>query len=224
MFIAIVTGLAQSGTELLENHMQTNFITFSTFINLKDSPRGEADGQSFIFPPIVDDTHSIHISRENERRDSSFCDQLHAVDSGIDSIQASPSPNALVCLPGIAPQTISSPCQTPTGSPTPSISSCNKLRRPSSALLHPDHARLLALRTQQISPDQSSIEDMTEFISNGVSGNIATGSGLQQQLCTASSSTTSSMTSIAGISVQNQRYEMSQCSFQDPTLICLLMF
>lgn len=179
----------------------------------KDSPRGEADGQSFIFPPIVDETSIIDNSRANERRDSSFCDQLHAGDSGIDSIQASPSPNALVCLPGIAPQTISSPCQTPTGSPTPSLSSCNKLRRPSSALLHPDHARLLALRSQQISPDQSSMEDITEFMLNGINGNIATGSGLQNQLCTASSSTTSSMTSIAGISVQNQRYAIKSIVF-----------
>lgn len=46
-----------------------------------------------------------------------------------------------------------SPCSSPkTGSPTPSVN--KKGRRPSSALLHPDHARLLALRQQQSSPDQ----------------------------------------------------------------------
>lgn len=121
--------------------------------------------------------------------------------------QASPSPNAAMGsgLPGIAPAIITSPINSPAGSPTPSISSCSKLRRPSSALLHPDHARLLALRTQQISPDQSSIEDLAEF---GVgSGNgQATGSGLHRPLAgTASSSTTSSLTSVAGAGIQQQR-------------------
>lgn len=65
-------------------------------------------------------------------------------------------------------------------SPTPSI------RRPSSALLHPDHARLLRIQTLPTSPDHTSTEDMSDF---------HTGLGLS-----ASSSTTSSMTSIAAAS------------------------
>lgn len=91
---------------------------------------------------------------EVDRRHSLFIDPLHAGDSGIDSIQASPSPNACITLPGTAPSksTAVSPVNSPpNGSPLPTFS---KSRRPSSALLHPDHARLLALRNQQISPDQ----------------------------------------------------------------------
>ncbi|KAF2902840.1 hypothetical protein ILUMI_03346 [Ignelater luminosus] len=64
----------------------------------------------------------------------------------------------------------------PLPSPTPS------LRRPSSALLHPDHARLLRLHPLS-SPEQTSMEDMSE-IQNGV-------------VASASSSTTSSLTSVA---------------------------
>lgn len=104
--------------------------------------RGEADGQSFIFPIIQDDQNP------NDRRNSLFCDQLHAGgggDSGIDSIQASPSP---VALPDK-----NSPSTTPIGSPNPSIGDRRHNRRPSSALLHPDHARLLALRQLHTSPD-----------------------------------------------------------------------
>lgn len=71
---------------------------------------------------------------------------MHAGDSGIDSIQASPSPIALPDKSNI------SPCISPLGSPTPSIGDRTH-RRPSSALLHPDHARLLALRQLHISPD-----------------------------------------------------------------------
>ncbi|XP_011308025.1 uncharacterized protein [Fopius arisanus] len=63
-----------------------------------DSPRGEADGQAFIFPDAPDSVN----------------------DSGIDSIQASPSPCGAACT-----STSASPQQS---------------RRPS--LLHPDHARL----------------------------------------------------------------------------------
>lgn len=119
---------------------------------LKDSPnnvRGEADGQSFVFGSYVDE------SNENQRRDSSFSDNMHR-DSGIDSSQASPSPN-----------TVTYP-RSPSGSPTPSIknggSGGNRSRRPSSALLHPDHARLLPLLNRsQNSPDQSSTEDLTEY-------------------------------------------------------------
>lgn len=121
---------------------------------------------------------------------------------------ASPSPNAS-CLPGVVLPIIQSPCHSPTSSPTPSLSSCNKIRRPSSALLHPDHARLLALRSQQISPDQSSIEDLTEFAGTTSNGCIASGNStvpVHRQLGTASSSTTSSLTSVAGASIQQQRY------------------
>lgn len=113
----------------------------------QDSPRGEADGQSFVFPVFTDEQNRI----DSRRRSSLFCDTpIQAGDSGIDSVQASPSPNALPCPPGSGRP---SPSTTPTsaaGSPTPSI---GKNRRPSSALLHPDHARLFALR-QQLSPDQ----------------------------------------------------------------------
>lgn len=117
---------------------------------------------------------------------------------------ASPSPNTAAFLPGVKPQ---SPC----GSPTPSISS-TKNRRPSSALLHPDHARLLPLplpcRSSQ-SPDQSSTEDLTEYLTQLKLNNNApdlngSPAGIGQ-LYTASSSTTSSMTSIAGCSNKSQR-------------------
>lgn len=160
----------------------------------KDSPRGEADGQSFIFATNINEFTDRN---ENERRDSSFSDHLHARDSGIDSIQASPSPNTAAYLPGVKPQ-----CQSP-GSPTPSITSM-KNRRPSSALLHPDHARLLPLpsRSPQ-SPDQSSTEDLTEYLTHLKSNNSPDMNG---QLYTASSSTTSSMTSIAGCSNKSHRY------------------
>lgn len=53
------------------------------------------------------------------------------------------------CPPLSGPSCITSPTN---GSPTPSVGGGGK-RRPSSALLHPDHARLFALRAQT-SPDQ----------------------------------------------------------------------
>ncbi|XP_057328842.1 uncharacterized protein LOC130669793 [Microplitis mediator] len=89
-----------------------------------ESPRGEADGQAFIFPDAQD---SIN-------------------DSGIESIQASPSP----C--GVA-------CSSVTASPLQS-------RRPS--LLHPDHARLHLHHLRHnhhgsdrtpLSPDRTSIDE-----------------------------------------------------------------
>lgn len=115
----------------------------------QDSPRGEADGQSFIFPILHDD-------RQNEltcdRRNTLYIDPQQTGDSGIDSIQASPSPNAFVTISGVSSGINISPCTSPPNeSPTPSLT---KPRRLSSALLHPDHARLLALRQQQLSPDQ----------------------------------------------------------------------
>ncbi|XP_049545802.1 uncharacterized protein LOC125957262 [Anopheles darlingi] len=143
----------------------------------QDSPRGEADGQSFVFPIVADDLQN------NGRRNSLFVDQLHAGDSGIDSVQASPSPIAMPCHPLVVSNAIS-PSASPAGSPTPSVERAN--RRPSTSLLHPDHARIFALRAPT-SPDQTSLEDNTEF--NGPS--------TSNQLCTASSSTTSSLTSVA---------------------------
>lgn len=152
----------------------------------KDSPRGEADGQSFVFGSYVDECVETN---ENERRDSSFSDQIHGRDSGIDSSQASPSPNTVAYLPS--------------GSPTPSLSNGNKQRRPSSALLHPDHARLLPQQIRsQTSPDQSSTEDLTEFLPNV---SLKNRNELNQQFYLASPSTTSSMTSIAGSSSKSNR-------------------
>ncbi|KAK4879692.1 hypothetical protein RN001_007838 [Aquatica leii] len=98
-----------------------------------DSPRGEADGQSFIFPYCSDDAVSQY----------SNCETNHH-DSGIDSTQISPSPFA-------CGSTVS-----PLPSPTPS------LRRPSSAsLLHPNHARIPRFHPLS-SPEQTSVEDVSE--------------------------------------------------------------
>ncbi|KAH8270075.1 hypothetical protein KR018_003608 [Drosophila ironensis] len=223
----------------------------------QDSPRGEADGQSFVFPAIVETsvcspvagtsgggngnengsdslgstTLSLNVRRSNnhlslstDRRSSLYCDTLHAGDSGIDSVQASPSPNAFIAPPGVHGLPLGqtgggschvSPTTTPTqGSPNLSLgrrSMRNSIcvvpsggaggRRKSSALLHPDHARLFALRMKhaaaleraQTSPDQTSIEDANEFHDNGLATNL--------RLCSASSSTTSSLTSVAAVSL-----------------------
>ncbi|XP_058128372.1 uncharacterized protein LOC131285917 [Anopheles ziemanni] len=170
----------------------------------QDSPRGEADGQSFVFPIIADDQQSS----SNGRRNSLFVDQLQAGDSGIDSVQASPSPIAMPCHPLVVSNAISPSASPTAGSPTPSVD--RGTRRPSTSLLHPDHARIFALRApsspDQVSlaslpifdnhrtsptpthPLQTSLEDNTEF--NG-------GATTSNHLCTASSSTTSSLTSIA---------------------------
>nr|XP_036226663.1 uncharacterized protein DDB_G0271670 isoform X1 [Bactrocera oleae] len=242
----------------------------------RDSPRGEADGQSFIFPVIAETSTSSssgagsssttgdsaaagsstttttttsgtsgvcnnnhsnsnnlsngnHLTLSNSclverRRSSLYCDTLHAGDSGIDSVQASPSPNALPPPPvasllggglNMASNSCNvSPATTPTqGSPNLSLGGARagarasisvgvaNYRRKSSALLHPDHARLFALRMKhaaaleraQTSPDQTSIEDATEFHDNGLATNL--------RLCSASSSTTSSLTSVAAVSL-----------------------
>ncbi|XP_016997939.1 uncharacterized protein [Drosophila takahashii] len=213
----------------------------------QDSPRGEADGQSFVFPAIVETSVSSpvagasgsgsigstnlslnarrstnHLSLSTDRRSSLYCDTLHAGDSGIDSVQASPSPNAFIAPPGVHHLPLGqtgggschvSPTSTPTqGSPNLSLgrrgvrnSICvvpsGNGRRKSSALLHPDHARLFALRMKhaaaleraQTSPDQTSIEDANEFHDNGLATNL--------RLCSASSSTTSSLTSVAAVSL-----------------------
>lgn len=173
-------------------------IVFSAFYlyNIKDSPRGEADGQSFVYGSTVDEF--IDKDTSNERRDSSFSDQLHGRDSGIDSAsQASPSPNTVAYLPNGG------------GSPTPSLSNATKNRRPSSALLHPDHARLLPLQNRcqpTSSPDQSSTEDLTEHLSCANAKQRPNDTNQRQHhFYLASPSTTSSMTSIAG-SNKNNRY------------------
>ncbi|KAH8373484.1 hypothetical protein KR009_010583, partial [Drosophila setifemur] len=219
----------------------------------QDSPRGEADGQSFVFPAIVETSvsspvavsgsgslgstnlslsarrSSNHLSLSTDRRSSLYCDTLHAGDSGIDSVQASPSPNAFIAPPGVGigvgihglpvGQTGGGSCHvSPTSTPTqgsPNLSLGRRgmrnsicvvpigggARRKSSALLHPDHARLFALRMKhaaaleraQTSPDQTSIEDANEFHDNGLATNL--------RLCSASSSTTSSLTSVAAVSL-----------------------
>ncbi|XP_063239768.1 uncharacterized protein LOC134540781 [Bacillus rossius redtenbacheri] len=99
----------------------------------QDSPRGEGDGQCFVF----------HAEEGGGPQH----------DSGIESVQVSPSPGATHCT---AP------------SPSPPLAS----RRASSSLLHPDHARLPRLPP---SPEHAVPEDAPSC----------------------SSSTTSSMTSVA---------------------------
>ncbi|XP_054284417.1 uncharacterized protein LOC129001217 isoform X2 [Macrosteles quadrilineatus] len=87
----------------------------------QDSPRGEADGQSFVFP--ADEATA------------------HQNDSGIESVQASPSPG-VQCERQVAP-----------ASPSPSVSASVSGRR-SSTLLHPDHARLLIRRPSTPEPQE----------------------------------------------------------------------
>ncbi|KAF5300266.1 hypothetical protein FQA39_LY11123 [Lamprigera yunnana] len=119
-----------------------------------DSPRGEADGQSFVFPYCSDDAASQH---------SNYEANLH--DSGIDSTQISPSPFACGST------------ASPLPSPTPS------LRRPSSAsLLHPNHAMRIQRLHPLSSPEQTSIEDVSET---------------QNGLAISASSSTSSLASVA---------------------------
>ncbi|XP_067006927.2 uncharacterized protein [Anabrus simplex] len=132
----------------------------------QDSPRGEADGQSFVFP-TEDVTPGAELMAQH--------------DSGIDSVQVSPSPGAAQC--SVVPTTT----VVPVSSPSPTLASA---RRPSSALLHPDHARLLRAPN---SPDQGSVEDVTDFPPIGITSIpivIAPGASC-------SSSNTSSLTSVA---------------------------
>ncbi|CAG9803425.1 unnamed protein product [Chironomus riparius] len=158
----------------------------------QDSPRGEADGSSFVFSVISDDTIKKHnddttfIESPSTSLAVNICRRAsltveHGQDSGIESVQASPSPiNAQSNQPIIVTSSSSlKQQQTSNSSPTPSDKQLQQKQR---KLLHPDHARIQRPPT---SPDNTSIEDMNEF-SNG-------------NLCTASSSTTSSQTSIAAI-------------------------
>ncbi|XP_065164213.1 uncharacterized protein [Atheta coriaria] len=126
-----------------------------------DSPRGEADGQSFVFPVCAEDANCVI---------SCFEANNHH-DSGIESTQVSPSP--------VPCHSMINHTSSPLTSPTPSL---RRDRRPSSSLLHPDHARIFRSYTSS-SPEQTSIEDMTE-LQNGHVGSP-------------SSSTTSSLTSVA---------------------------
>lgn len=154
----------------------------------KDSPNAEVDGQCFVFDSNVDDCIEI------ERRDSTSSDHLRRRDSGIESTQASPSPNRSTELPTSGPS-------------TPLANNGNKQRRPSSALLHPDHARLLPLQNRyQTSPNQSSLEDFTEYLSNSSAKQPNTES--TQTFYLHSPSTTSSMTSMTSINGSN-RYASS---------------
>lgn len=119
-----------------------------------------------------------------EQRDSSFSNNLRGRDSGIDSTQASPSPNRTELPPKSPPAT--------------SLKNGNKQRRPSSALLHPDHARLLPLQSRcQTPPNQSSNEDLTEYLSNSSSKNH--NSETIQTFYLHSPSTASSMTSMTSV-------------------------
>lgn len=124
---------------------------------------------------------------DSERRDSTSSDHLRGRDSGIDSSQASPSPNR-----------ITEP--TPSGSPTPLLNNGNRQRRPSSALLHPDHARLLPLQNRyQKSSNQSSIDDLTEYLSNSNSSVKNPNTESTHTFYLHSPSTTSSMTSMTSV-------------------------
>ncbi|XP_077292827.1 uncharacterized protein LOC143915880 [Arctopsyche grandis] len=151
----------------------------------RQSPRGEGDGQSFIFPPerrasssldcpspksplsprsqfklappALHPLHALHVPTAHDQH------LLH--DSGIDSVQASPSPGG----PG-------SVCGTGLGSPGG--------RRPSSGLLHPDHARLLR------QPAHTSAEDVRDI--------------------SPSSSTTSSLTSVAAPTRHNSTWQPNE--------------
>ncbi|XP_049947749.1 uncharacterized protein LOC126456036 [Schistocerca serialis cubense] len=114
----------------------------------QDSPRGEADGQSFVFPseepgsPLALVPSVVAAARDDE---PGCCDaSANQHDSGIDSVQVSKRVATAVCRGGNS--TACSP------SPGP--------RRPSSALLHPDHARLLSLQLpQRCSPELQTLED-----------------------------------------------------------------
>lgn len=83
----------------------------------------------------------------------------------------------LIFLLQVSPLPATCAPQSPSASPTPSI------RRPSSALLHPDHARLFRIYPCS-SPEHTSAEDISDPHNNG-------------QIHSASSSTTSSLTSVA---------------------------
>ncbi|XP_047106587.1 uncharacterized protein LOC124775801 [Schistocerca piceifrons] len=133
----------------------------------QDSPRGEADGQSFVFPseepgsPLALVPSVVAAARDDE---PGCCDaSANQHDSGIDSVQVSPCPTNPPAPPGCSGG--AHPVGVPGGggagggnstacSPSPGP------RRPSSALLHPDHARLLSLQLpQRCSPELQTLED-----------------------------------------------------------------
>lgn len=153
----------------------------------QDSPRSEPDGQSFIFSVLTEDTvrqtdTTTFIEHPPSSPSSPFrrhsLNVEHGGDSGIESVQASPSPIAQQSNHPIIVTSSSTLKQSSNNSPTPSERHLQQQRF--SRLLHPDHARIIRPPT---SPDNTSLED------NDFNGNM----------CTASSSTTSSLTSIAAI-------------------------
>ncbi|GBP97656.1 Protein Gemin2 [Eumeta japonica] len=152
-------------------------------------PQGEADGQSFVFPAIAETSTSSSSGGGNSNTNS----------VGTALTAASPSPNALPPPPGSPLMSISgngpniincgvisscnaTPATTPTqGSPNLSLIVCST------------YETLCGTRKSPTSPDQTSIEDATEFHDNGLAMNL--------RLCSASSSTTSSLTSVAAVSL-----------------------
>lgn len=173
------------------------------YFHEKDSPSGEADALSFVFKNSVDEFKSS--TNGSERHDLSFSDQLHGGDSGIDSTQASPSPHTVNSLP-------------PNRSPSPPLNNGNKWitskqmdnghkqRRPSSALLHPDDARLLPLQGRyQTSSIQTSTEELTEHFSNcNVNNQNAESSHTFYFHTPSTASSMTSMSSINGLGRNDQ--------------------
>jgi hypothetical protein len=139
----------------------------------QDSPRSEPDGQSFIFSVMSDDNVSwlslfpfeqtdnlIFPSRQTRHIDTTFIEHSpsssnrrhslnveHGGDSGIDSVQASPSPIAQQSNQPIIITSSNQLKQSSSSSPTPSE---RQQQRRFSQLLHPDHARIIRPPT---SPD-----------------------------------------------------------------------
>lgn len=83
-------------------------------------------------------------------------------------------------------------------STTPSHSPTTSIRRPSTSLLHPDHARFLRLHPLT-SPEQTSIEDITEYHNH----------------LSPSSSTTSSLNSVAA-AANTAAVQMGGARHSDP--------
>ncbi|XP_017770195.1 PREDICTED: uncharacterized protein LOC108557955 isoform X2 [Nicrophorus vespilloides] len=114
--------------------------------------------------------------RSSNSSSSSQCEQGGLGDSS-PTEETKPGPNCSLPLLQVSPSPVAcNSTASPIPSPTPSA------RRPSSSLLHPDHARIFRLYPSSSSPEQTSIEDMTDFHNGHASP---------------SSSTTSSLTSVA---------------------------
>ncbi|KAJ1520026.1 hypothetical protein ONE63_004256 [Megalurothrips usitatus] len=100
----------------------------------QDSPRtdADADGGAFVFPAGLGHKPAGSTT-------SSASAATHQHDSGIDSVQASPTPCPVSPRSPRTPPRSRSPSPSPTPTPTGPRRSSSAL---SSALLHPDHARL----------------------------------------------------------------------------------